>query len=131
MISNHGHYISVRNKGISCKFESKQFNGFDAYIVYPKDTFVNLMSPQDQMKKKLRENITLALKNKITRVDITNIIGECISNIDDPLKDINGKYNEMHNNHNTTKQNILIELLISRGKCQVYRTRKGKKIIYR
>ena len=71
------------------------------------------------------------LKNKITRVDITNIIGECISNIDDPLKDINGKYNEMHNNHNTTKQNILIELLISRGKCQVYRTRKGKKIIYR
>ena len=109
MISNHGHYISVRNKGISCKFESKHFHHFNAYIVYPKDTLVNLMSPQDQIKKKLRDNITLALKNNITHDDITKIVHECTFDIDDQFQDFNSKYNQMHNNR--YKKQIFIKLI--------------------
>ena len=77
MISNHGQYIAVRNKGITCKFEAKRFHSFDAYVVYPSDTLVNLMRPEDQLKKKIRENINLALKNNITYEDVQKILHEC------------------------------------------------------
>ena len=57
-----------------------------------------LMSPQDEIKKKLSDNITLALKNNITHDDIIKIVHEYIFNNDDRFQDINGKYNQMHNN---------------------------------
>ena len=77
MISNHGQYIAVRNKGITCKFEAKRFHNFDAYVVYPSDTLMNLMRPEDQLKKKIRESINLALKNNITYEDVQKILHEC------------------------------------------------------
>ena len=50
MISSHGHYIAVRKK-TSCennskyRYEKKNFNHFEAYIVYPSDTLLKIMSP--------------------------------------------------------------------------------------
>ena len=57
--------------------KKKRFNAFEAYIVYPMDTLLNLMSPQDKLKKTIKENITLALRNKVAFADIMNILNEC------------------------------------------------------
>ena len=54
MISNHGQYIAVRKKP-SCqnnsthRYEAKRFNNFEGYIVYPSDTLLNILNPQDQI----------------------------------------------------------------------------------
>ena len=59
MISNHGQYIAVRKKP-SCqnnsthRYEAKRFNKFEGYIVYPCDTFLIMMNPKEQIKKKSR-----------------------------------------------------------------------------
>ena len=41
------------------------------------DTLLNLMSPQDKLKKNIKDNITLALRNKVAFADIMNILNEC------------------------------------------------------
>jgi len=90
MISNHKEYISVRQKGkgasnANYRYEKKRFNAFEAYIVYPIDTLLNIMSPQDKLKKTIKENITLALRNKVDFEDIMNILNECGYHIDSQI----------------------------------------------
>ena len=74
--------ISVQQKGkgesnANYRYEKKRFNAFEAYIVYPMDTLLNLMSPQDKLKKNIKDNITLALRNNVAFADIMNILNEC------------------------------------------------------
>ena len=82
MISNHGQYIAVRKKN-SCqnnsthRYEAKRFNNFEGYIVYPCDTFLIMMNPKEQIKKKIKDSITLALKNEISFQEIEAIVKEC------------------------------------------------------
>ena len=90
MISNHKEYISVRQKGkgasnANYRYEKKRFNAFEAYIVYPIDSLLNIMSPQDKLKKTIKENVTLALRNKVDFEDIMNILNECGYHIDSQI----------------------------------------------
>ena len=31
------------------RYEAKRFNNFEGYIVYPSDTLLNILNPQDQI----------------------------------------------------------------------------------
>ena len=82
MISNHGQYIAVRkNPSSQCnlthRYEAKRFNNFEGYIVYPSDTLLNVMNPREQIKRKIKDSITLALRNDISLQEIEHIVNEC------------------------------------------------------
>ena len=82
MISNHGQYISVRKnsssqRNFTHRYEAKRFNNFEGYIVYPSDTLLNVMNPQEQIKRKIKDYITLALRNDISFQEIEHIVNEC------------------------------------------------------
>ena len=90
MITNHGHYISVRKKSkgeknANFQYEKKRFNAFDAYIVYPDDNLLEIMTPKEQYKKKINDLVALALKNDVQYDEIIQIVQGCIYNIDDKL----------------------------------------------
>ena len=87
MMSNHGEYISVRYKkkgesNAKHSYEKKHFTSFEAYIVRPTDPLIQLMSQRDKLKKTIRENILLALRNKIEYKEIQNILNVCVWDID-------------------------------------------------
>ena len=91
MISNHGQYIAVRKKtkgerNSEYKYEKKRFNAFDAYIVYPNDGLLCLMTPKEQFKKKIKDLVSLALKNDVEYQDIVNIVQKFTYHIDDKMK---------------------------------------------
>ena len=48
--------------------------------------YAYLMTPKDQLKKKLKEMISLALENKVEYKDIMNIVHDCTYSLDDKLK---------------------------------------------
>ena len=82
MISNHGQYIAVRKnpssqRNLTHRYEAKRFNNFEGYIVYPSDTLLNVMNPQEQIKRKIKDSITLALRNEISFQEIEHIVNEC------------------------------------------------------
>ena len=82
MISNHGQYISVRKnsssqRNFTHRYEAKRFNNFEGYIVYPSDTLLNVMNPREQIKRKIKDSITLALRNDISLQEIEHIVNEC------------------------------------------------------
>lgn len=94
MLSNHGEYISVRYKSkgernANHSYTKKHFNIFEAYIVRPTNTLLELMSEQDKLKKCLREKITLALRNSIEYKEIQQILDESVWNLDG---DVRGKF---------------------------------------
>ena len=79
MVSNHGEYISVRQKSkgetkMQHRYEKKRFNMFEAYVVYPLNELDNIMSPEDKWKKTIKNNIAQALRNKVTLQDIQAIV---------------------------------------------------------
>ena len=91
MLSNHGEYISVRHKkqgesNADHCYEKKSFNTFEAYIVRPSNPLINLMSPQDKLRKSLRENISLALRNDIEYKEIQHILDGCLWTIDGQMR---------------------------------------------
>ena len=45
--------------------------------MYPSDTLLKIMSPQEQMKKKVKDAVKLALKNNIKFDEIKELIDEC------------------------------------------------------
>ena len=82
MISNHGQYIAVRKnpssqRNLTHRYEAKRFNNFEGYIVYPSDTLLNVMNPKEQIKRKIKDSITLALRNEISFQEIEHIVNEC------------------------------------------------------
>ena len=82
MVSNHGQYIAVRKKtpcqnNSTHRYEGKRFNHFEGYIVYSSDTLLNVMNPQEQIKTKIKDSITLALHNGISFQEIEHIVNEC------------------------------------------------------
>ena len=91
MLSNHGEYISVRYKtkgesNAKHSYEKKRFNIFEAYIVRPTNTLLQLMSEQDKLKKILREHVTLALRNNIEYKEIKHILDECLWKVDGNIR---------------------------------------------
>ena len=52
--------------------------------MYPSDTLLKIMSPQEQMKKKVKDAVKLALKNNIKLDEIKELIDECenVANIE-------------------------------------------------
>ena len=82
MIRNHGQYIAVRKnpssqRNLTHRYEAKRFNNFEGYIVYPSDTLLNVMNPKEQIKRKIKDSITLALRNEISFQEIEAIVKEC------------------------------------------------------
>ena len=45
--------------------------------MYSSDTVLNVMNPQEQIKTKIKNSITLALRNEISFQEIEHIANEC------------------------------------------------------
>ena len=84
MLSNHGEFLSVRKKNNKdYSYEAKKFNHFDGYVVKPIDNMLGVMSIQQQHLKKVRESVTLAMRNGVTSDSLRELVDSLLQNDQD------------------------------------------------